>query len=136
MEDMSAMNYEYLIRRAYQEGRYGTKGANADIFRGLIREQWVYKSEKEAIDTGKPRKSTKPIEKLEETFRKKADEVKSFIAGAIDHALKKYGNKFSEAQKDGLESCKQDLNTYAIETIEQVIERADKIILEIGLYPQ
>lgn len=32
---MSAMSYEYLLRRVYQCGRDGAKSADADIFRKL-----------------------------------------------------------------------------------------------------
>jgi hypothetical protein len=35
MENMTAMNFEILIRRAFNCDRYGKKGADADIYRSL-----------------------------------------------------------------------------------------------------
>lgn len=35
MNDSKAMSYEILVRRAYNCGRYGRKGADADIYRSL-----------------------------------------------------------------------------------------------------
>lgn len=40
MEGMRAMHYEYFIRRAHQVGRYGVKGANAEIYRGVASDYW------------------------------------------------------------------------------------------------
>ncbi len=132
MEDMIAMNYEYLIRRAHQKGRFGTKGANADIFRCLLRNYWEFNA------SGKvsPPTSSKPNAKLESEYKKKADEVKGYIAEAVDYAVKKYNHKFSELQKLELEQCKKDLATYELEATKEIILRAEKTMLEIGLYPQ
>jgi|GEM_PF-1316212 len=136
MADMQAMNYEYFIRRAFQKGRFGKPGANADIFRALISEQWEYKSEREAIEKGKPRTSNKPIEKLEASFHKKTDEVKKYVSEAIEYSLKKYNNKLNQIQKDELNNCIHNLDTYEITIISQVIDKADNILLSIGLFPQ
>ena len=129
------MQYEYLIRRAHQTGRYGTKGADADIFRSFLRQHWEYKSETD-VNTTKPSTSAKNIEKIEKAFRKEADEVKGYISRAIAQVLKKYPHKFDDAQQNELLSCTRDLNTYDVEIIKQVIKRADDIIRSIGLFPK
>ena len=38
MAEEMALEYEYLIRAAFNCGRCGVAGANADIYRGLERE--------------------------------------------------------------------------------------------------
>jgi hypothetical protein len=122
MEDMTAMNYEYLIRRAYQKGRFGAKGADADIFRSLLEAFWDYQNAKGSDKSG-----------LEVEYQQKAAQVKKFIGDAINHSLKTY--TFNQEQKAKLTQCISDLDTYDLKTIQQVIDRADKTILELGIYP-
>lgn len=85
---MSALHYEYLICRAHQKRRYGSKGADADIFRELQANFWEYKSEKEDIAKRTIKGSLVPIGKMEVKYNKKANEVKGYIEKAINHVLK------------------------------------------------
>ncbi len=76
MENMSAMDYEILIRRAYDCGRYGKKGADADIFRGLEREEFYAKE--------KPND-----QKVQALYQKKLMEVRGFAVDALNQAVKR-----------------------------------------------
>jgi uncharacterized protein YktB (UPF0637 family) len=88
MEDMSAMNYEILIRRAYNCGRYGKKGADADIFRALVREEFYVKEK--PTDT-----------KLQTKYQKKYREVKDFAIDALNQGIKRL--KKMKSSKDEID---------------------------------
>jgi hypothetical protein len=64
MEDMYAMNYEYLIRRAHQVGRFGVEGGDTDTFRALERANSMYESEKGLTEAGKQKQWNKSLESL------------------------------------------------------------------------
>lgn len=76
MENMSAMDYEILIRRAYQCDRFGRKGADADIFRNLS----MYDVE----STEKPNDA-----KLKAQYEKRLHETKEYVTDAIKQGIKR-----------------------------------------------
>jgi len=131
-----ALNYEYLIRRAHQCGRFGVEGANADIFRHFSMAEISYRTEKENIKNGKPRATNKDIEELLFDYASRAGKVAAYIGTAIEKVLKDYDSKLSDEQKEELENCKVDLITPDFETIEKVINKANDIMQKIDLYPK
>lgn len=73
---MSAMNYEILIRRAYNCGRYGKKGADADLYRALEREEF------NALESPEN-------DKIQVKYLKKLNEIKKYVNDALNQAIKK-----------------------------------------------
>ena len=76
MENMSAMDYEILIRRAYQCDRFGRKSADADIFRNLT--MYDFESKEKPND-----------EKLKGQYEKRLVETKDFVIDAIKQGVKR-----------------------------------------------
>lgn len=71
---MKAMLYEHLMRMAYQCGRNGVRGADADIYR---------KMELTIRQLEPPYNSTKSKEALEYESRVAIAEVRGYVEGAI-----------------------------------------------------
>lgn len=134
--DHFAMNYEYLIRRAHQCGRYGVAGANADTYRGFLRNASMYYSEMEAIKNKKPRHSTQSEEGMLSDYMCTCGEVKAYIMTAIDTVKRKYEVKLSDDQYNELENIEVLLIKPNLEKITESIERAEKVMLGIELFPQ
>jgi len=134
--DEYAMRYEHLIRRAHQCGRYGVAGANADDYRRLQRHSSKYFSEIEAIKNNTERKWLKSVDELLSDYLTSCGEIKAYIMNAIDNVKKKCYDKLSDEQYNELESIEVSLIKPDIETITKAINRAEKTMLEIGLYPQ
>ena len=136
MEKVDAMNYEYLIRRAFQCGRFGVAGANADIFRSLERSYGLYTREKELKAAAKPKEWNKSIEELALEYGRKSGEVAAFLDSAISKVLHDYENRLSPEQKEELNQCLSDLFEPSFDDILHVIERSEKVMLELGIYPR
>lgn len=103
-----AMNYELIIRRAYNCGRYGTEGANADIYRSL---------ERLSI-----RKNENENEKRD--FYIEYGVVKTYLIIALNKILKDNEELLSEEQKTELEKIKSNINhDYRIEVLDQAIDQ-------------
>lgn len=109
MENMSAMNFEILIRRAYQCDRYGRKGADADIFRNLI-----------MYDLESADKPNDP--KLKTQYEKRLRETKEFVIDAIKHGI-----KYLE---------KQNASMNEIDTLQQHISSVQKTNDRKSLEPE
>ena len=133
MENMKAMDYEYLIRAAHNCGRYGVEGANADIYRTLETKSALLNTERENIETGKPREWNEKIEEMEFKYGFKCGEVATHVNIAINKVLKEHEDKLSEGQHEKLEGLKVLSNNVKIETLDSTIEEAWVIFKEIGL---
>jgi hypothetical protein len=70
MEDMSAIRYEFMIRRAFDCGR-GKKGADADIYRRL--QELEYYAKESPQDA-----------KAQKQYQKQLDQVKDYSKKAVD----------------------------------------------------
>lgn len=79
MEDMSAMNYEFMIRRAFDCGRF-KKGADADLFRRL-QELELYYNE----NPGNA--------KIQKQYQKHLEQVKEYSQNALQKVLKTVSKK-------------------------------------------
>lgn len=134
--DDNALNYEYLIRRAHQCGRYGVQGADADTFRRLQRNAHMYFSEKEASEKGTERFTNQKIEDLLSKYLVSAGEVSAYIKTATDKVKKQYDSKLTDEQYNELEDVEVLLIEPDFEKINEAIKRAEKVMLEIELYPK
>ena len=74
MEDMSAIYYEFVIRRAFNCSRF-QKGANADLFRRLTEDE--YYLNESALD-----------KKLQRKCSKQLAEIKEYLVKALNQAIK------------------------------------------------
>lgn len=132
---MRALEYEYLIRRAHHCGRYSVEGANADEYRALERSSGLYTTTLNEIENNLPRTWNADIKDLAFNYGKNAGEVSTFIRIAIGKVQSDLENQLTQEQQDELENCKADLNEPTIDQIDGVIERAQEIMIEHGLYP-
>lgn len=134
--DDNAMNYEYLIRRAHQCGRHGVAGADADTFRRLQRLAYTYIEEKKAIETKGERKWRKSEEEMLTEYMISAGEVSAYIKTATQIVKKNYYDKLTDDQYNELEDIEVSLIKPDIEIINEAVKRAEKVMLDIGLYPK
>lgn len=136
MKKVDALSYEMLIRRAFQCGRYGVKGADADIYRRLERAEILYRTEKENKEKGLPKQWNETIEDLAFKYGQKCNEVCNYIGIAINKVLKDYSTKLSDVQKRKLESYAVELSGADLKKIESIIDKSEKEMIRIELYPQ
>lgn len=131
-----AMDYECFIRRIYSCGRYGTEGADADIYRSFIMRAVMYRDEKKAINEALQRTSTKSEQELLAEYMKSLHEVVGYINVAILKALNTHRSLFSKEQILELENTRKLLAEPSVEVVVKVIETVDEITLSVGLYPE
>jgi hypothetical protein len=120
-----ALNYEYLIRRAFQCGRYGVPGANADIYRALEM-SFVLNRDNNDIDQS---------EKLLFDYAFNCGEVATYIITAIEKFANDFEENLTAVQIEEVEDLISLLNNSRIEQIEQVIVRAQELMIAYGRYP-
>ena len=112
----NALNYEYLIRAVFKSGRTEKHGANADIFRGLIRATNPYSGD-ESVNQLK--------------LGIKLGEVAAYLHSALYEVKKQNeGNKefISEIDK-----CLEYLFESSLENIDKCINETWKAFKKIGL---
>jgi hypothetical protein len=73
MEDMTAMHYEFVIRRAYNVGR-GKKGGDADLFRSLI--EIEFEAKENPSDS-----------KIQTKYNKELVSIKNYLIKALDKVI-------------------------------------------------
>lgn len=134
--DEYAMKYEYVIRRAHQCGRHGVAGANADDYRRFLRHANMYFTESEAIKNNTERIWLKSENELLSDYLISCGEIKAYLMTAIDTVKKNYYDKLSDKLYNELEDIEVSLIKPDIDKITEALNRAEKTMLEIGLYPQ
>lgn len=121
----SALNYEYLIRRAFQCGRYGVPGANADVYRALEM-SFVLNRDNNDINQS---------EKLLFNYAFGCGEVATYMITAIDKFAKDFEEHLTAQQNEEVEDLISLLNNSRIEQIEQAIGRAQELMIAYGRFP-
>jgi hypothetical protein len=121
----TALNYEYLIRRAFQCGRYGVPGANADTFRALERSFVIC------------RDNTDPAHHDELLIKYAFDcgEVSTYINVAVEKFAKDFEPRFTVAENQEIEDIITLLIDSTIVEIEEAIQRAEILMIAYGRYP-
>ncbi|HIB36344.1 hypothetical protein [Mesonia sp.] len=132
---MGALEYEYLIRRAHNCGRYGVEGANADEYRALERSSALYATALNEIENNLPRTRRTDIKDLAFNYGKNAGEISTYIRIAIEKVQSDLEGQLNEEEQEELENCKADLNEPTIVQIDGVIERAQAIMIDHKLFP-
>ena len=120
-----AMRYEYLIRRAFDCGRFEVSGANADIFRGL-ESNFVHLRDNKGVNS--------PEEKMQK-YAFSCGEVATYIKVAVEKFAKKFNNELTEEQKQEVQDIINLLFDATINEIEQAIDKGETLMLEKGVYP-
>ena len=129
--DLNAMNYEYLIRRVYNCGRNYKKGADADIYRRFIRKARIFKDKQD----GKFVNSIKTEQDLLNDYQNELVNVVHHIDKAILHTLNNHSSVLSNPQLNDLKECRLLLDKPSVSNVVSVIAKAEKIMIDIGLYP-
>jgi hypothetical protein len=129
--DGYALSYEYLLRRAHKCGRNGVAGANADVYRHFEKAHAEYKE----VKSGKPKFTNKSLEEAFGDYMLCCGEVSAYIITAIDKVRKDCKDLLNKKQDSELEQVEILLIKPDIEKIEKSIEKAQEIMMEIGLYP-
>ena len=129
----ASMDYEYFIRRAHQTERF-KHGGNSDYFQALEQANELLQQERERLNVN-PNAYRKQFEKTEKEYKKKSHEIRNFLNKAIVKALSKFGKKITDEGKNELLDCKNLLANDDLATINEVVRHADKVLLDIGLYP-
>lgn len=122
---MDALKYEYLIRRAFQCGRYGVPGANADTFRALERSYVLYR------DNNTPARHDELLIK----YAFDCGEVATYINVAIEKFSKDFEEQLTAEENQEIEDIISILNESTIVEIKQAIERAEFLMIARGRYP-
>lgn len=128
-----AIGFEYLIRKAYNCGRFGAPGANADIFETYEIAQIRYRENLEAEKKKKPKTWDKPMEELAFIAGCEAGEVATYINVALEHVNKKYHNELNEKQKEGFEECRMLLTEPTEKNIGDALQKGHELLEELGL---
>lgn len=123
---MEAMSYEFLLRRVYNCGRHGVKGADADIYRRMD-------MAKRHLDDPYWGKSK---EQKEHDFYSSFIQVKDHVANAIKKGLEQIDYKATEEDINSLKTMLAALrehNFYDTEKLDEIIDNADEIFRKHGL---
>lgn len=123
---MSAMNYEYLIRRVNNCGRYGAPGANADIYRKL---------ELSKANITSPYWN-KTQEDKEYEYRSAFATVRAFTLTAIRKGISEVSHQLNAEEKQELDQIRAILvshDFYDKEVLDSSIKTADLIFKRHGL---
>lgn len=132
---MSAMDYEYLIRRANNCGRHVVEGADADIFRRLERDYSMYNTSLNQIKNNLPRTWGQDINEMNFNLGLRMGEVSAHINSAIRKVQNEYEDALSQEQYRVLSECMVELDSPSIDIINSAIEKSGEIMQGLGLYP-
>jgi len=122
---MDALNYEYLIRRAFQCGRYGVPGANADTYRALERSYVLSR------DNNTPALHDELLIK----YAFDCGEVSTYINVAVEKFSKDFEEQLTEEENQEIEDIISLLHEATMVEIDQAIERAEVLMIARGRYP-
>ena len=129
------MSYEFLIRRAHNCGRYGVKGANADIYRELERDSSLHDTALKEIENNLPRTWGENVKDISNRCRRNSENVADYIFFAIKKVQSNLNSSLTDEDQEVLEQCKAELNRPTFEKINAVIEKAEKVMIKHGLDP-
>jgi len=130
-----AMNYEYLLRRIYQVGRYGKKDVDADVYRSLEHVERSYTLDVENVSNKRPKLDTRSIDELEYEYRVKCKQVWLVITKALKTGLDKYGYKFSVEEIGIIEQFVIEPKLITREYLEKLIDSTEAIFVKHEIYP-
>jgi hypothetical protein len=131
---MHAMDYEIILRKAYQTGRGGADGeAEADIYRRYERVLRQLELQKEAVRKGEPRHSSLSMEDLEYEVRKHRIGVGNTLNGALKQTIKQFTERAKELNSMFFDPYKKE---YSMTEINDRMASILTIQTELGLFPK
>jgi hypothetical protein len=128
---VDALHYEYLMRLALQCGRSYGKGADADIYRRLERSSSLFKQATDAKAAGQSSTWGKPISELEQEYKSRLYEVSNNVDRAIAIVLREHS--FTEEQRQALEEYRKKLAQPTFGALDEVIDKAQDIMVAAGI---
>jgi hypothetical protein len=132
MED-NAMDYEILIRKAFNCGRHGVYGADADIYRRYERNQLMYETNLNEIKNNKPRSWGQPIEEMAYLAGLGAGKVSSNIKNAVGYVKREYKERLTSDKYDELDENTDLLHEPSFKNIGEAIHGINGIFSDLGL---
>ncbi len=130
-----AMNYEYLLRRIYQIGRFDNADANADVYRALEHSKRSYALDLENIEKKHPRLSSKSIDDLAYEYRVQCRKVWSIIEVAITSGIRKHKGTFTENEVKEMEKSIREPKIVTKEHIDNAIDIVEEIYVSHKIFP-
>lgn len=128
-----AMDYEYLIRKAFQCGRHGASGANADIYRRYESKQALYRQALIEIERNEPRTWLQDLNEMAYELGIAAGQVVTYMEVAIYRVKKNFENQLTDEQTEELESCESLLLDPSRENMEAAIDKVHHIFSDLNL---
>lgn len=122
---MDALQYEHLIRRAFQCGRYGVPGADADTFRGL---ETSFVNSRDNTDAARH-------DQLLFKYAFDCGEVAAYVGVAVNKFAKDFELELNDTEKQEIEDVLGLLDEATIDEIEQAGERAEILMVAHGRFP-
>jgi hypothetical protein len=122
---MDAMDYEFLVRAAYDCGRSGSPGADADIYRSM---------ELALALLDEPKISTKSVNELDLEYRYAAAKVRRYTVDAINKGISRI---YDTADRQALEqlAAKLHVREFRKDVIDKVIDEASEIFSKHHIEP-
>ena len=123
---MDAMDYEYLLRRIYQCGRHGAKGADADIYRKLERA--------EVNLTNVHWNKTQEVK--EHDYYTAFAEVRMHVRNALREGVRQVEYRLSDEEIKLFEKIREEVNKlgfYNKKRLDEIIDQADDVFRKYGL---
>jgi len=131
METSTALAYECLIRTAHQCGKFGVKGADADLYNKLEAVDELLRKEIEHIR--KSKRWNMKIVYLTFEHQQISSEVATHIIIAIENVLSTYDEILTYQYKEKLVANKMKLNNAGIVQIRHTILQFHDIMKLINL---
>lgn len=133
---VDAMSYEYLIRRIYNVGRYGTEGADADHYRRLENAEHLYIQEKKNIERGLPRLRSEGIESLKYETNVQAQKIWRKVKKAIQDGISENSSLFTQEEVDTMTKSIIEPKILSKEYIDKAIKITEDIYVKYEIYPR
>ena len=95
---------------------------------------YIYR--KKTTEQKSSRKLLQSEEEMLRNYMVSAGEVTAYLKTAIDHVKRTFEEKLSDAQTHELDNIMVSLIKPDITKLDSAVEKTEKIMLEIGLYPQ
>lgn len=132
MEDMMPFKYEFLIRRVHQCDKCDIPGADAEKYWKMECAYLGYK--KCACGQGNPEAGN--LAEAAGVYAYWLGTIAAYVLTAITEVLKNHRDKLCAGQLDELEECRSLLQYPNHDHIEQCVNRTEKILRELDIYPQ
>ncbi len=120
MENLSALKYEFTIRKAHQVGRLGVIGADADVFISFEKSYDEFKSY-ERNDDNDPEQNERSRLQCAINYGIKLGKISAYLDIAIKHVMDNQKPKLNEKHLNDLRNLRLQLDEPSGEVICRVV---------------